>query len=127
MERVVELIDLEAQNRDAEVQHIVLKDTILQKEVDVVKLNLHFGESVSKVWLLSDIELLSFNTLCHKYQMSLLNRHLLHIQTLFILRNGSSAFVGLYKAAPTLFSHKGVLVYDVEDAQCEWRNALNDS
>ena len=49
MEGVVELVDLEAQNRDAEVQHIVLKDTILQKEVDVVKLNLHFGELISKV------------------------------------------------------------------------------
>lgn len=128
MEGVVELVDLEAQNRDAEVQHIVLKDTILQKEVDVVELNLHFGELVSKVWFLSDIELLSFNALRHKYQMSLLNRHLLHIQTLFILSDlGSSAFVGLYKATPTLFSHKGILVYDVEDAQCKWRNTLHDS
>ena len=128
MEGVVELVDLEAKNWDAEIEHVVLEDAILQKEVDVVELNFYLGESVSEIRFLSDIELFSFNAFRHQNQMSLLDRHLLHIQTLFIVSDlRRSAFISLHKAAPTLLRHESVLVYDIENAQREWRNTLDDS
>jgi hypothetical protein len=71
MEGVVELVDLETEDRDTEVKHVVLENSVLHEEVDVVELNFHLGKSVSEIGLLTDVELLSLNALRHENQVSL--------------------------------------------------------